>query len=98
MLSTADRKGKGINSYEFDSSLGGFVNAAVNYRIRVAGLLDPGWSEWFDGFTVTPQPNSETLIAGPVRDQAELNGLLNKLFSLNLVVIDVRRDGPEHLK
>ena len=69
------------------------MNTPLNYRIRVAGHLDPGWADWFDGFAVRPQPNGETLIAGPVRDQAELNGLLNKLFSLNLLVIDVRRDG-----
>ena len=68
------------------------MNIPINYRIRVAGHLNPSWSEWFDGFTVTPQLNGETLITGPVRDQAELNGLLNKLFSLNLVVIDVTRD------
>ena len=64
----------------------------MNYRIRVAGHLDPSWSEWLDGFTLTTQPNGETLITGLVRDQAELNGLLNKLFSLNLTVIDVTRD------
>ena len=68
------------------------MNTPIDYRIRIAGHLDPGWSEWFDGFAITPQPNGETLITGPVRDQAELNGLLNKLFSLSLVVIDVTRD------
>lgn len=72
------------------------MNTPINYRIRVASQLDPGWSEWFDGFAITPQPNGETLITGPVRDQAELNGLLNKLFSLNLVVIDVTRDDHDH--
>jgi hypothetical protein len=67
------------------------MNIPTFYRIRVAGQLDPSWSDWFDGFTVTPQPNGETVIAGPVRDQAELNGLLNKLFMLNLVVIEFKR-------
>ena len=74
------------------------MNTPLNYRIRVAGHLDPGWADWFAGFAVTPQSNGETLIAGPVRDQAELNGLLNKLFSLNLPVIDVTRDGHDHLE
>jgi hypothetical protein len=69
------------------------MNTSLRYRIRVAGQLDANWADWFDGFAVTPQPNGETLITGPVRDQAELSGLLNRLFSLNLVVIDVRRDG-----
>ncbi|HEX6387112.1 MAG TPA: hypothetical protein VF177_20800 [Anaerolineae bacterium] len=74
------------------------MNKPLNYRIRVASQLDPDWSEWFDGFTVTPQPNGETLITGPVRDQAELSGLLNKLFSLNLVIIDVMRDDHDQLE
>ena len=69
------------------------MNTSLSYRIRVAGQLHANWADWFDGFAVTPQPNGETLITGPVRDQAELSGLLNRLFSLNLVVIDVRRDG-----
>lgn len=74
------------------------MNTPLIYRIRVAAQLDPDWSDWFDGFIATSQPNGETVITGPVRDQAELNGLLNKLFSLNLVVIDVRMDGDEPLE
>jgi hypothetical protein len=74
------------------------MNTSINYRIRVAGQLDPGWAEWFDGFTVAPQPSGETVITGPVCDQAELNGLFNKLFSLNLVVIAVERDGNHSLE
>ncbi len=64
----------------------------LHYRIRIAGHLSTNWSDWFAGFTVQPYQNGETVITGPVRDQAELNGLLNKLFSLNLVVLDVRSD------
>jgi hypothetical protein len=68
------------------------MSTPLHYQIRIVGHLDPGWSDWFAGFTVTPQPNGETLIAGPVRDQAELNGLVNRLFSLNLVVLELRGD------
>ena len=71
------------------------MNTSLSYRIRVAGQLDANWADWFAGFAVAPQPNGETLITGPVRDQAELNGLLNRLFRLNLVVIDVRRDDDD---
>jgi hypothetical protein len=74
------------------------MNTSLSYRIRVAGQLDANWADWFAGFAVTPQSNGETLITGPVRDQAELSGLLNRLFSLNLVVIDVRRDGPDSVE
>jgi hypothetical protein len=68
------------------------MHTPLHYRIRIAGHLSPNWSDWFAGFSVQPHPNGETVITGPVRDQAELNGLLNRLFSLNLVVLDVRSD------
>jgi hypothetical protein len=70
------------------------MNKPLFYQIRIAGQLDSGWSDWFDGLTVTPQPNGETTITGPVRDQAELSGILNKLFGLNLTVLDIRRIAP----
>ena len=65
------------------------------YRIKVAGLLDPGWSEWFDGLTITPQGDDETWLTGPVRDQAALHGLLRKLHDMGLPLLAVSRiDAP----
>ena len=65
------------------------------YRIRVAGLLDPCWSEWFDGMTVTPQKSGETLLLGPVRDQPALHGLLVKVRDMGLILLSVERvDNP----
>jgi hypothetical protein len=75
-------------------SPGDAMDKPLFYQIRIAGQLDSGWSDWFDGLTVTPQPNGETTITGPVRDQAELSGILNKLFGLNLTVLDIRRIAP----
>lgn len=42
------------------------------YQLRVAGKLNAQWSEWFEGFTITPAQNGETLITGWVADQAAL--------------------------
>lgn len=64
------------------------------YEIRVEGHLDDGWSEWFDGLSVTSQANGETLIAGSIADQAVLQGLLTKVFNLRLPLVSVRRIQP----
>ena len=68
------------------------------YQIRVKGILDPSWSDWFDGFTITTQED-ETKLVGPVSDQAALHGILTKINDLGLAitVIDTaeRRLGDE---
>jgi hypothetical protein len=64
------------------------------YEIRVEGQLDSSWSEWFDGLGVTPQKNGGTLIAGPIPDQAVLQGILTKVFNLRLPLVSVRRIQP----
>ena len=63
----------------------------VVYQIRVRGAIDAGWSDWFDGLTVCPQPDGTTLLAGPVRDQAALHGLLVKIRDLGLPLLSVER-------
>ena len=61
------------------------------YQIWVKGNLDRKWSDWFDGFTVTPQANGETLMTGPVADQSALHGLLTKIRDLGLPLLSVKR-------
>jgi hypothetical protein len=61
------------------------------YQIRVQGTLDEMWSDWFDGFTLTPQVDNETLLTGPVADQAALHGLLHKIRDLSLPLLSVER-------
>ena len=61
------------------------------YQIRVKGNLDRKWSSWFDGFTIVPQANDETLLTGPVADQAALHGLLGKIRDLGLPLLLARR-------
>lgn len=61
------------------------------YRIKVHGLLDEQWSDWFDGMTITPYSNGNTLLTGQIRDQAALHGLLNKIRDMGLPLLSVKR-------
>jgi len=61
------------------------------YEIRIKGQLDQHWSAWFDGMTVTHGTNGDTIISGPVVDQAALHSLLIKVHSLNLTLVSVLR-------
>ena len=66
----------------------------IVYQIRVRGVLDPQWSDWFDEMTVTPQADGETLLAGPVRDQSALHGILIKIRDLGLPLLSLSRTEP----
>jgi hypothetical protein len=57
------------------------------YTIRIKGHLSPRWSEWFDGMSIIHQANGQTLLVGPVDDQAALYGLLLKLRDLGLPLL-----------
>ncbi len=63
----------------------------IRYEIRVKGNLDPEWSAWFDGLTITPQDGDETTLAGQVADQPALHGLLAKIRDLGLTLVSVNR-------
>lgn len=62
------------------------------YKIVIEGHLDQRWSEWFDGMQLTHQERNETLISGPLPDQAALHGLLERIRDLNLTLISVSRE------
>jgi hypothetical protein len=61
------------------------------YEIRVQGQLDESWSDWFGGLAIAPQTNGETLLTGPIIDQAALHGTLDKLYAMNLPLLSVVR-------
>lgn len=61
------------------------------YEIRVQGMLDESWSEWFGGLDVQPSASGVTVLAGPIRDQAALHGLLNKIRDLGLPLLGVEK-------
>jgi hypothetical protein len=53
-------------------------------KIRVRGQIDRGWADRFGGLTVNHTPQGETVLAGDIRDQAELRGMLCRLADLGL--------------
>ena len=61
----------------------------VVYQIRVKGHLDSQWTDWFEGLTITLEENGDTLLTGPVIDQAALHGLLKKVRDLGLPLVSV---------
>ena len=66
----------------------------VEYKIRIHGLIPERWSAWFEGLSITHVETGETVISGPVRDQAALHGLIDKVHDLNLILISVERITP----
>ena len=58
------------------------------YQVRITGQIDPAWSDWFEGLAVTLD-GPDTLITGPVIDQAALHGLLRKVRDLGLPLVSV---------
>ncbi len=58
-------------------------------EIRVRGHLDHYWTDWFEGMKAQLVDTGETVLTGPVADQAALLGLLNKLSRLNLTILSV---------
>ena len=64
------------------------------YQIRIEGQLGSQWADWFEGLTITPDDNGDTLLTGPVIDQAALHGLLKKVRDLGLPLLAVQRVEP----
>jgi hypothetical protein len=67
------------------------AQSPARYRIHIRGHLDPAWSTWFDGLTVTRANDGTTELAGPLADQAALFGLLAGLRDLGATLLLVER-------
>jgi hypothetical protein len=63
------------------------------YQIRITGLLDARWADWFEGLTITLD-GGDTLITGPVVDQAALQGLLKRVRDLGMPLVSVNPVAP----
>ena len=61
------------------------------YRIRIKGHLGQQWTDWFDELTITLEENGDTLLTGPVADDAALHGLLKKVRDLGMPLLSVNR-------
>jgi len=59
------------------------------YQIRIQGHLGREWTDWFEGLTIRLTDNGDTLLSGPVVDQAALHGLLRKVRDLGMPLLSV---------
>ena len=64
----------------------------ARYEIRVDGVLDDRWADWFGGLQVSSE-GTQTVIVGVLADQPALHGVLAKIRDLGLCLISVRRAG-----
>ncbi len=74
---------------EFHSPTG--PDQPVIYQIRVKGHLGSRWTKWFGGLSITVVDDGDTLLTGPVLDQAVLHGLLGKVRDLGMALLSVNR-------
>ena len=73
------------------------------YQIRIKGHLSRQWADWFDGLTITLEENGDTLLTGPVVDQAALHGFLKKVRDSGMPLLSVNsaepgREDPSNIK
>jgi hypothetical protein len=65
------------------------------YQIRIKGHLGRQWTDWFGGLTITLEEDGDTLLTGPVVDDAALHGLLKKVRDLGMPLLSVHRVEPD---
>ena len=63
------------------------------YQIKIKGHLSRQWTDWFEGLTITLEEDCNTLLTGPVVDQAALHGLLKKVRDLGMPLLSVNTVG-----
>ena len=65
------------------------------YQIVVKGHLSSDWLEWFDGLAIVQTSTGETILSGPLADQAALHGVLIKVRDLGLPLLSLTHIEPE---
>ena len=86
-------------SYDLNPTTDSHANAhqPTVYEIRVKGHLGCQWTDWFGGLTITLEENGDTLMTGPVVDQAALHRLLRKVRNLGMPLISVNHVNPDQV-
>ena len=64
-------------------------------RIRIKGRLDPAWADWFEGLAISVDETGNTVVSGPVPDQAALHGLLKKVRDMGMPLISISCNEPD---
>ncbi len=61
----------------------------LHYQITVQEYLEDSWSAWFDSLTISHAPDGATTLAGAVRDQTALHGLIARVRDLGLTLVSI---------
>ena len=87
-----------MTGYNRDKVMSNTFNADPDqpmvYQIRLKGHLGREWTDWFGGLSITLEENGDTLLTGPVVDQAALHGVLRKVRDLGMTLLLVMRLHP----
>src|SRR5256712_13408102 len=89
-----------MNGHKRDRVMSNEINSEIDpgqptvYQIRIKGHLGRQWTDWFGGLAITLEDNSETLLTGPVVDQAALHGVLRKVRDVGMPLLSVIRVKP----
>lgn len=67
------------------------MRTPTHYEIRVEGYLSNSWSSWFEGLSIRHESSGETILEGPLADQAALHGVLMRIRDLGLPLVSVTR-------
>ena len=70
------------------------MRTPVCYEIRVMGHISDSWSSWFEDMAIRHEESGETVLSGPLPDEAALHGVLMKIRDLSLPLIEVKRVTP----
>src|SRR6266568_5187270 len=79
-------------STDINSDIG--PGQSMAYQIRIKGHLGLQWTDWFGGLAITLEDNGDTLLTGPVVDQAALHGVLRKVRDVGMPLLSVNRVKP----
>jgi hypothetical protein len=86
----------GLRCRRRSSTTEGDTWCPMNYHIRIKGHLEPQWATWFEGFTIILEASGDSLLIGPVTDQAALYGLLSRVRDVGLPLVSVAHSPSCH--